>query len=131
MHFNHKPQRLTGKVAIVTGAGSSGQGIGTGKAISILLAREGAKVLLVDNILKNAEETNNNMRADGGCSSAYAADVTQSEMCKKMIEAALERYGKVDILVNNVGIIGRGSVVDVRQEDWDKTMVTNLTGTRL
>src|SRR5690554_3254943 len=96
MHFNHKPQRLTGKVAIVTGAGSSGQGIGTGKAISILLAREGAKVLLVDNILKNAEETNDQIHAEGGCSSPYEADVTQSEMCKKMIKTALERYRKVD-----------------------------------
>src|SRR6266540_7389912 len=101
--------RLGGKVAIVTGAGSSGPGIGTGKAISVLFAREGARVLLVDRVAKQAEETLAAIRDEGGDASVFEADVINPADCQGMVETARARYGRLDILVNNVGIRGPGS----------------------
>lgn len=119
-------RRLEGKVAIVTGAGSSGPGVGTGKATAILFAREGAKVLLVDAVRERAEETFSLIRKDGGEASVFRADVIRADHCQLMVEAAVERYGRLDILDNNVGIIRRGSVVEVSEEDWDVVMETNV-----
>ncbi len=118
--------RLEGKVAIVTGAGSSGPGIGTGKAASVLFAREGAKVLLVDQVAQNAEQTLATIAEEGGEASVFQADVTSTGDCKTMVEAAVDRYGKLDVLLNNVGILGRGTVMEVREEDWDRVMEVNL-----
>ena len=118
--------RLEGKVAIVTGAGSSGPGIGNGKATSVLFAREGAKVLLVDAVLERAEESLMMIREEGGEASAFQADVTKIEECQAMVEAAIERYGRLDILDNNVGMSMRGTVVDVSEGDWDRIIAVNL-----
>src|SRR5215471_17871247 len=96
--------RLAGKVAIVTGAGSSGPGIGNGKAVAILFAREGAQVLCVDQVLGRAEETAAVIREEGGVATAHRADVTVRADCDAMVRAAEERYGKLDILHNNVGV---------------------------
>ncbi len=119
-------RRLEGKVTIVTGAGSSGPGVGTGKAISILFAREGAKVLLVDVVATQAEETLNSIQADGGEASVFGADVTKDSDCQRMVEAAIGRFGGLHILVNNVGILGRGTVLDVQEKDWDRVLSVNL-----
>jgi NAD(P)-dependent dehydrogenase (short-subunit alcohol dehydrogenase family) len=118
--------RLEGKVAIVTGAGSSGPGIGTGKAISVLFAREGARVLLVDRVATHAEETLAAIRDEGGDASVCEADVITPADCQGMVETARARYGRLDILVNNVGIRGPGSVVDVTEADWDRVLDVNL-----
>ena len=118
--------RLEGKVAIVTGAGSSGPGVGTGKAASILFAREGAKVLLVDQDPGHAEETLATIREEGGEASVIGADVTSASDCRAMVAAAQERYGALHILFNNVGINGPGSVVEVKEEDWDRVLAVNL-----
>ena len=118
--------RLEGKVAIVTGAGSSGPGVGSGKAISILFAREGAKVLLMDLVAAHAEETLAAIREEGGEASVFTGDVTKALDCQRMVEAALERYGALHILVNNVAILGRGTVLDVNEEDWDRVLDVNL-----
>ncbi len=118
--------RLGGKVAIVTGAGSSGPGIGTGKAISILFAREGARVLLVDQVGARAEETLSAVREEGGEAAVCEADVTNADDCQRLVKAAKERYGRLDILVNNVGILGPGSVLEVKEEDWDRVLDVNL-----
>ena len=118
--------RLEGKVAIVTGAGSSGPGIGTGKAASILFARERASVLLADREAQRAEETLATIREEGGVASVFEADVTVAEDCRAMADAAVERYGSLEILFNNVGIVATGSVVDVKEEDWDRVMDVNL-----
>jgi NAD(P)-dependent dehydrogenase (short-subunit alcohol dehydrogenase family) len=118
--------RLEGKVAIVTGAGSSGPGIGTGKAISVLFAREGARVLLVDRVAKHAEETLAAIREEGGDASVYEADVTNPADCQGMVETVRSRYGRLDILVNNIGIRGPGAVVEVKAEDWDRVLDVNL-----
>ena len=81
--------RLEGKVAIVAGAGSSGPGIGNGKATSVLFAREGASVLLVDSMAERAEETLAMIVEEGGTASAFEADVTSAADCERMVEAAI------------------------------------------
>ena len=118
--------RLAGKVAIVTGAGSSGAGVGNGKAASILFAREGASVLLVDRELERAQETLALIEAEGGTASAIAGDVTSAADCENMVRVAVERYGRLDILHNNVGISTRANVVEVTEEQWDHIMAVNV-----
>ena len=118
--------RLAGKVAIVTGAGSSGPGIGNGRAAATLFAREGAQVLLADLSLPRAQETLAMIEAEGGAATAIAADVTQAADCARMVEACLDHYGRLDILDNNVGISRRGTVVEVTEQAWDETMAVNV-----
>ena len=118
--------RLEGKVAIVTGAGSSGPGIGNGKATAILFAREGAKVLLVDALPDRAQETLAAILQEGGDASVFQADVTSDDDCRSLVEAAIQRYERLDILMNNVGISKRGSVLDVTEEEWDRVMAVNV-----
>ena len=119
--------RLEGKVAIVTGAGSSGPGTGTGKAMSMLFAREGARVLLVDREARRAEETLAAIREEAGEASVFEGDVTVASDCQRMTEAAVERYGGLHILVNNVGIfLAPSSVTDVDEEEWDRVLNVNL-----
>ena len=118
--------RLANKVAIVTGAGSRGPGVGTGKAISTLFAREGCSVLLVDREAPRAEETLSGIQEEGGEASVIEADVTKSSDCGRIVGAAIKRYGRLDILVNNVGITLPGTVVDVAEEVWDQVMDVNL-----
>ena len=121
-----RPARLEGKVAIVTGAGSSSQGIGNGKATAVMFAREGAKVLLVDAFAERAEETQAMIREEGGEASVFQANVTSGDDCRRMVEAAVERYGGLHILHNNVGISRRGTVLEISEEDWDYVMAVNV-----
>ncbi len=118
--------RLQDKVAIVTGAGSSGPGTGTGKAASILFAQEGAKVLLVDRNTQAAEETLAIIHEQGGEASVMAADVTSAADCEAIVNAAVERYGALHILFNNVGITGPGTPTDVEESVWDNVLDVNL-----
>ena len=118
--------RLEGKVAIVTGAGSSGPGVGNGRATATLFAREGAKVLLVDITEERAAETMEMIQAEGGVASTVQADVTRADDCERMVKTCIERYGRLDILDNNVGISRRGTVVEVSEEDWDHIMAVNV-----
>ena len=126
--MDERRPRLEGKVAVVTGAGSSGPGVGTGKAISVLFAREGCKVLLVDADEGRAEETLDTIRREGGEASVFQADVTSGEDCRRMVAAAVERYGHLNVLMNNVGILGSGNVVTVEEEVWDRVLEVNLKG---
>ena len=123
--------RLAGKVAIVTGAGSRADGIGNGRAASILFAREGAKVLLVDQNAQLAEATLKMIAEEGGEAAVCVADVTDADQCRKMVEAAVSRWGRLDILDNNVGIGGRGTVVEMKEEEWETIMRVNVTGMML
>jgi NAD(P)-dependent dehydrogenase (short-subunit alcohol dehydrogenase family) len=118
--------RLAGKVAIVTGAGSSGPGIGNGKATAILFAREGANVLCVDQQIERAEETCAIIREAGDSASAFAADVTRRADCAALVGAAVERYARLDILHNNVGIISNHDIRTVTEDAWDHIMDVNL-----
>lgn len=119
--------RLENKVAIVTGAGSTpGPGIGTGKASAICLAREGASVLLVDLFPERAEETRALIEAEGGKSVVFAADCTKAADCEAMVAAAIENFGTVDVLVNNIGRAALGTVVDTTEDAWDASFAINL-----
>ncbi len=119
--------RLDGMVAIITGAGSQGPGIGNGRAAAILMAREGARVCVADNVLERAELTASMIRAEGNEAFAMQADVTSDADCRKVVEETLRRYARLDILDNNVGIDpGIVSVVDVDEATWDLTMNVNV-----
>jgi NAD(P)-dependent dehydrogenase (short-subunit alcohol dehydrogenase family) len=123
--------RLEGKVAIVTGAGAAADGIGNGRAAAILFAREGARVLLVDRKRDLAEATHAMIAAEGGESVAFEADVTNADQCRAMVEDAVGRWGKLDILQNNVGIGVAGRVPDVAEADWERVMRVNVTSMML
>jgi len=118
--------RLENKVAIVTGGGSRAAGIGNGRAAAILFAREGAKVLIVDNKPGPAEETLAAIKGEGGEAEVFVGDVTKAADCKAMVDRAVKRWGRLDILDNNVGIEGPATVVDVKEEDWDRVMTVNV-----
>ena len=118
--------RLEDKVAIVTGAGSIAPGIGNGRAAAVLFAREGARVLLVDQNSTAAEETREMIRKEGGTAEIFAGDVTRAGDCRASVEKALTLWGKLDILDNNVGIGGRGSVVEVEEGLWERVMTVNV-----
>ncbi|UCD10224.1 MAG: SDR family oxidoreductase [Dehalococcoidales bacterium] len=124
--MTERKPRLEGKVAIVTGAGSRGEGIGNGKAAAVLFAREGAKVLLVDLYPARVNETLETIITEGGEASIITGDVTSPEDCLMIIKTSVERYGKLDILHNNVGIDSAGSINDVEIEEWDRVMNINL-----
>lgn len=119
--------RLAGKVAVVTGAGSSGPGVGNGKAVSILFAREGARVVCADAVAERAEETVAAVSAEGGVASACVVDVANRDDCKRMVAAAIERYGRLDILHNNVGILSLQGIREVTEDDWNRMLAVNLT----
>ncbi|MBI2759953.1 MAG: SDR family NAD(P)-dependent oxidoreductase [Chloroflexi bacterium] len=118
--------RLDGKVAIVTGAGSRAEGIGNGRATAILFAREGARVLLVDVNAAAAEDTLTAIKAEGGEAEVFTGDMTHADDCRAMVERVVALWGRLDILDNNVGIGGAGSVVQVSEEDWDRVMEVNV-----
>src|SRR3954468_15424069 len=118
--------RLKGKVAIVAGAGASGAVIGNGQATAILVAREGANVLCVDAVAERAQATVELIAHEGGSASGFQADVSKASHCQAMVEAAVERYGRLDILDNNVGISVRADVLEVTEEQWDRVMAVNV-----
>ena len=117
---------LAGKVALISGGGAAGDGIGNGRAAAILLARAGTKVMVADRELKLAERTVEMIREEGGTASAIASDVTDEEDCRKLIEATVSQFGRLDFLDNNVGIGSRGSVVDEKAEQYRKVMQVNV-----
>src|SRR5581483_2585525 len=118
--------RLDGKVAIVTGAGSQAEGVGNGKAAAVLFAREGAKVLCVDLMPDRAEETVARIETEGGTASVFQADVSHQADCQAMVAACMQRYGRVDILQNNVGIPSNQSLEEITEEAWDRVMAINV-----
>jgi len=117
---------IDGKVAIVTGGGAPDDGIGNGRAAAILLARAGAKVVVVDIEREAADQTVEMIEAEGGTAQAFLADVSDEAQCRKLVDAAVKAYGRLDLLDNNVGIGGRGSVVDTPVDLWRKVMQVNV-----
>lgn len=127
-----KDSRLEGRVAIVTGAGSRDSGIGNGRAAAILMARSGAKLALLDAMPDWAAETERMIREEGGESVVIEADVTQGAACAEAVKRTVAKWGRVDILVNNVGIGGPpGDAVEVDVEAWDHAMRVNVTSMML
>jgi len=125
--------RLQEKIAIVVGAGQSpGEGMGNGRATVLRFAREGAKVLAVDRSLESAEETAAMVAKEGGECVAFAADVTHEETLAAAIEAARLRWGRIDVLHNNVGVSiagGDAPLLELTEEAFDRICAINLRGT--
>jgi NAD(P)-dependent dehydrogenase (short-subunit alcohol dehydrogenase family) len=117
---------LSGKVAIVTGGGAAGDGIGNGRAAAILLARVGASVLVVDRKLELAARTVEMIMTEGGVAAVFEADVTDDDQCAALVRQAMHQFGRLDLLDNNVGIGSRGSVVDERPDVWRRVMQVNV-----
>jgi len=122
--------RLKDKVAIVVGAGQTpGDTIGNGRATAILFAREGARVVLVDHNLESALETQALIERDGGVCVSVRADVTSEEDCAAFVRTAMDTYGRVDVLHNNVGIGGGDDeILSIPEQAWDRIMSVNLKG---
>jgi NAD(P)-dependent dehydrogenase (short-subunit alcohol dehydrogenase family) len=118
--------RLKDKVAIVTGAGSRGPGIGNGKATAILFAREGAKVLCVDAELARAQDTLKEIEREKGVGKAFAADVTRAADCRAMVQEVVRTWGGLDILHNNVGVESRLDLMETTEQEWDRVMAIDL-----
>ena len=117
---------LEGKVAVVTGGGAAGDGIGNGRAAAILLARAGARVVVVDRDGALAKRTVEMIESVKGEAMAVEADLTRARDCALMVQAALDRFGRLDLLDNNVGIGSRGSVLDESEESWRRVMQVNV-----
>ena len=118
---------LEGKVAVVSGGGAAGDGIGNGRAAAILLAKAGARVVVMDRDKALAQRTVEMIKeAKGAEAIALDVDVTQARECARMVQAALDTFGRLDLLDNNVGIGSRGSVVDETEENWRHVMQVNV-----
>jgi NAD(P)-dependent dehydrogenase (short-subunit alcohol dehydrogenase family) len=125
--------RLEGKIAVIVGAGQSpGEGMGNGRATTLCFAREGARILAVDRVAESAEETAAMVRKEGGECVAFAADVTKEETLAVAMAAAGARWGRIDILHNNVGVsIGGGDkpLDELTEAAFDHVCAVNLRGT--
>ena len=119
--------RVDGKVAIVTGAGSTpGPGMATGRATAIVMAREGARVLVADIRRDRAEETRSLIENESGAAAVFVGDLTRAGDCEAMVATALDAFGTVDVLVNNIAAAMPGNVVDTRIEDFDRVLDVSL-----
>ena len=122
--------RLSERVAIVVGAGQTpGEQIGNGRAVALLFAREGARVLAVDRDLESAEQTVALIADEGGEAAAHQADITDEDQCRSIAEVARQRFGRIDVLHNNVGIgLGDADAAELELDAWRRIVDTNLTG---
>lgn len=127
--FPKPPRSLQGRVAIVTGAGAYSDGIGNGRASAILFADEGCSVVCVDRDVKLAQRTVEMIEAEGkGTAIALQADVSVESECAQIVKATVDKYGRLDILLNCVGIGGApGTAVDVDMAAWSKSMEINVS----
>jgi NAD(P)-dependent dehydrogenase (short-subunit alcohol dehydrogenase family) len=117
---------LAGKVAIVSGGGAKGDGIGNGRAAAILLARSGTRVVVADLDAKLAERTVEMIKGEGGTAIAHGFDATKEADCRNLVDAAVDHWGRLDFLDNNIGIGSRGSVVDEKPEEFRRVMRVNV-----
>jgi NAD(P)-dependent dehydrogenase (short-subunit alcohol dehydrogenase family) len=126
--FSRPTRSLVGRVAIVSGAGAAGDGIGNGRASAVLLAEVGANVVCVDMALDLAQRTADLIEEDGHSKAiAVKANVTSEDDAKNVVSKALEAYGRIDILVNVVGVGGAaGTAEDVDMVEWAKGMEINV-----
>ncbi len=118
--------RLQGKVAFITGIGSSGPGWSTGKALAATFAREGARVFGINRHAESAAETLELIRQEGGSCELFTGDVTSGTDVEQAVRTCQQTFGRIDILVNNVGCGSYGGVVEESEEGWDRVFATNL-----
>jgi NAD(P)-dependent dehydrogenase (short-subunit alcohol dehydrogenase family) len=125
-------RRVEGKTAIVVGGGQTkGETIGNGRATAIVLAREGARVLVADRHLAAAQETVDLIAGEGGQAWGFEVDITKEEAVRRLVAAALERFGRLDILHNNVGAslaLGDAPAVELTEEAFQRSFDLNLKG---
>ena len=127
-----KGDRLAGKTAIVTGAGSRGRSApGIGSSTAILFARQGARIIVADMSEDRAEATLKVIEEGGGDASIVLADITREEDCRNLAAECVERYGSLDIVVNNAGAPGSGMVTEFDEESWNVAIDVNLKGAML
>ena len=119
-------RRFDGRVAVVFGAGSIGPGWGNGKAAAVQYARDGASVAAVDIRLHAAEETVEIIRGEGGTAEAWHCDVTRREQIVAAVDAIVARFGRIDVLHNNVGLPAMGTTESLSEAEWDHAMDVNL-----
>jgi NAD(P)-dependent dehydrogenase (short-subunit alcohol dehydrogenase family) len=119
--------RMLDKVVIVAGAGACGPGWGNGKAASVLYAREGARVLAVDRRPAAAAETCAIIREEGNECEVFEADVTDDDAVARMTQFCVDRFGRIDVLHNNVGIVETGGPVEASLESWERVISHNQT----
>lgn len=122
---------MAGKVAIVTGAGAEGDGIGIGRAIAVVLAGEGAKVCLVDLDAQRAQDTLKQIESMGAEAFVISANVTLRDDCARIVEETMSRYGRLDILVNNVGVATPVALEADDEDAWTRVLNINLTSAML
>jgi NAD(P)-dependent dehydrogenase (short-subunit alcohol dehydrogenase family) len=121
--------RLEGKTAVIVGGGQTpGATTGNGRAVALLFAREGARILVVDRDLDSAGQTAELVRQEGGTATAHRADITVESDCAAILDAALQSMGYIDILHNNVGIVPAGRTEDLPAGSWRHGFEVNLTG---
>ena len=124
--------RVEGKVAVLIGGGqTAGETVGNGRATALVLAREGARVFVVDRDLESADETAKMIKEQGGVASSCQADVTSEEQVKIAIKSCLEQFGRLDILHNNVGAsvaLKDGSATELDADAFDQIYAVNLRG---
>ncbi|CDZ55171.1 SDR family oxidoreductase [Neorhizobium galegae] len=118
--------KLQGKTVVITGAGR-----GIGRAISLELAKEGANIVLAAPELDQIEKVAEEVRALGAQALPVQTDVQHKAQVQAMAQAAFERFGAVDILVNNGGVAIHNAIPNIKEEDWDWMMAINLKGTFL
>ncbi len=118
--------RLQGRTAIITGAGSVGPGWGNGRATAVRFAEEGAKIFAVDRNTDSTRETVDKVKAVGGEIVVHACDVTDNASVAAMVEACVRHFGRIDILMNNVGGSAPGGPVEMTEEVWDAQVDSNL-----
>jgi len=118
--------RLHGRIAIVTGAGCVGPGWGNGRAIATRFAEEGARIFAVDRDLESMRETVGRVNVVGGEIVTHQCDVTGAASVEVMVKTCIDRFGRVDILINNVGGSARGGPVELSEEGWDSQVDSNL-----
>jgi NAD(P)-dependent dehydrogenase (short-subunit alcohol dehydrogenase family) len=118
--------RFKDKVVLITGAGSVGPGWGNGRAAAVLFAQEGARVFAVDRTADTMQETLDRIRDAGGDVTSHQCDVTDSAAVAAMVKACLKAYGRIDVLVNNVGGSAAGGPVEMSEETWDAQVDHNL-----
>jgi len=130
-----RPPRLAGKVAIVTGCGGKPGWPGIGRATAILFAREGANVVLADRDPAALDQTRTEIEKEGGQVLAVQADLTRSADCARAVAEASDRYNRLDVLVNNLGVVPRPgtgcSVADADEAEWDRILEVNLKSAML
>jgi NAD(P)-dependent dehydrogenase (short-subunit alcohol dehydrogenase family) len=124
-------QRLAGRAAIVTGAGSEGPLLGIGVATAVLLAQQGARVAIADLSTARAENTRSLIVAEDGQAMTTIGDITDESHCKRMVDETVDAFGELHILVNCAASVGGGSVVETNRQEWDRCFAVNLTSVML